>query len=134
MYVFVLLSIVFISSRRRHTSCALVTGVQRVLFRSHPGVHRVGARRQGLRGVRRRACGGRTLAAMPSRCAHRRPLARPLSGALAVANASPGSQPRSEERRVEKECVSTCRSRWSPYHSKKKTKQHTEHKLTTTTS
>src|SRR3546814_1731883 len=26
--------------------------------------------------------------------------------------------PRSEERRVGKECVSTCRSRWSPYHSK----------------
>src|SRR3546814_12151102 len=29
---------------------------------------------------------------------------------------------RSEERRVGKECVSTCRSRWSPYHKKKKTK------------
>src|SRR3546814_11093761 len=28
---------------------------------------------------------------------------------------------RSEERRVGKECVSTCRSRWSPYHYKKKT-------------
>src|SRR3546814_12136596 len=28
---------------------------------------------------------------------------------------------RSEERRVGKACVSTCRSRWSPYHSKKKT-------------
>src|SRR3546814_19852532 len=27
---------------------------------------------------------------------------------------------RSEERRVGKECVSTCRSRWSPYISKKK--------------
>src|SRR3546814_13214860 len=34
---------------------------------------------------------------------------------------------RSEERRVGKECVSTCRSRWSPYHSKQKTqKKHTE--------
>src|SRR3546814_20645110 len=31
-----------------------------------------------------------------------------------------GIQHRSEERRVGKECVSTCRSRWSPYHSKKK--------------
>src|SRR3546814_4558653 len=30
---------------------------------------------------------------------------------------------RSEERRVGKECVSTCRSRWSPYHSKKNTVQ-----------
>src|SRR3546814_1131377 len=29
---------------------------------------------------------------------------------------------RSEERRVGKECVSTCRSRWSPYHLKKKKK------------
>src|SRR3546814_16988268 len=29
---------------------------------------------------------------------------------------------RSEERSVGKECVSTCRSRWSPYHKKKKTK------------
>src|SRR3546814_13769373 len=29
-------------------------------------------------------------------------------------------QDRSEERRVGKECVSTCRSRWSPYHYKKK--------------
>src|SRR3546814_11065680 len=26
---------------------------------------------------------------------------------------------RTEERRVGKECVSTCRSRWSPYHTKK---------------
>src|SRR3546814_15503290 len=31
---------------------------------------------------------------------------------------------RSEERRVGKECVSTCRSRWSPYHSKKKSRNH----------
>src|SRR3546814_13468327 len=30
-----------------------------------------------------------------------------------------GNVLRSEERRVGKECVSTCRSRWSPYHSKK---------------
>src|SRR3546814_20486644 len=33
---------------------------------------------------------------------------------------------RSEERRVGKECVSKCRSRWSPYHEKKK------HRTTTT--
>src|SRR3546814_14184070 len=32
----------------------------------------------------------------------------------------------SEERRVGKECVSTCRSRWSPYHSKKKTSNTTD--------
>src|SRR3546814_13292292 len=32
---------------------------------------------------------------------------------------------RSEERRVGKECVSTCRSRWSPYHYKKKNTKET---------
>src|SRR3546814_14079160 len=31
-----------------------------------------------------------------------------------------GNVKRSEERRVGKECVSTCRSRWWPYHLKKK--------------
>src|SRR3546814_16447093 len=31
--------------------------------------------------------------------------------------------PRSEERRVGNECVSTVRSRWSPYHYKKKQKK-----------
>src|SRR3546814_17274639 len=36
--------------------------------------------------------------------------------------ADAGGEPRSEERRVGKECVSTCRSRWSPYHLKKKRK------------
>src|SRR3546814_13349146 len=33
------------------------------------------------------------------------------------------TQSRSEESRVGKECVSTCRSRWSPYHEKKKQNQ-----------
>src|SRR3546814_12420643 len=32
---------------------------------------------------------------------------------------------RSEERSVGKECVITCRYRWSPYHSKKKTNKYT---------
>src|SRR3546814_13876258 len=37
---------------------------------------------------------------------------------------------RSEERRVGKECVSPCRSRWSTYHSTKKTsQQHAYHAL-----
>src|SRR3546814_14462587 len=34
--------------------------------------------------------------------------------------------PSSEERRVGKECVSTCRSRWEPYHQKKKKQKHTQ--------
>src|SRR3546814_17249423 len=36
------------------------------------------------------------------------------------ATTSRQAQVRSEERRVGKECVSKCRSRWSPYHKKKK--------------
>src|SRR3546814_12639500 len=37
-----------------------------------------------------------------------------------VHGSPPNMSPRSEERRVGKECVSPCRSRWSPYHYKKK--------------
>src|SRR3546814_11576061 len=37
-----------------------------------------------------------------------------------VVNLPAAVRDRSEERRVGKECGSTCRSRWSPYNSKKK--------------
>src|SRR3546814_20430173 len=47
--------------------------------------------------------------------------ARALAGTIAEAPISTGLW-RSEERRVGEECVSTCRSRWSPYHSKKNTR------------
>src|SRR3546814_11132856 len=43
---------------------------------------------------------------------------RPQRSTLASVRYLPAG--RSEERRVGKECVSTCRSRWSPFHSKKK--------------
>src|SRR3546814_13078290 len=51
-------------------------------------------------------------------------LAERISAQLLALQAA-GDEPitifiRSEERRVGKECVSTCRSRWSPSHSKKK--------------
>src|SRR3546814_1900676 len=76
----------FFSSRRRHTRCALVTGVQ--------------------------TCGSSDL--WRKRTAITEATAR--SGqALSVHATSPAAT-RSEERRVGKECVSTCRSRWSPYH------------------
>src|SRR3546814_2349266 len=87
-------SVFFFSSRRRHTRCALVTGVQTcalpisctqdtsiaVRLYLPPAVNK-GAQQKVDQRFRR---------AM--------------------------SELRSEERRVGKECVSTCRSRWSPYH------------------
>src|SRR3546814_17143832 len=46
----------------------------------------------------------------------------PFNNWLVVGQRAPPSlDTRSEERRVGKECVSTCRSRWSPLHSKKNT-------------
>src|SRR3546814_14997458 len=49
-------------------------------------------------------------------------LVRALPGRASLADgagAGGGDRARSEAPRVGKECVSTCRSRWSPYHSKK---------------
>src|SRR3546814_14947263 len=55
----------------------------------------------------------------------RTPAALPAIAAMskvegAIVGAGTVTNARSEERRVGKECVSTCRSRWSPYHKKKK--------------
>src|SRR3546814_5828761 len=88
----------FFSSRRRHTRCALVTGVQTCAL---PISHtlRLNTRVPQI--------------ALPQHLQH---------GALSILHPAedgvfgPGSNGRSEERRVGKECVSTCRSRWSPYH------------------
>src|SRR3546814_8483746 len=82
--------IFFFSSRRRHTRCALVTGVQTCALPI-------------LVGPVIMDLGGRQPVAVQLR--NQRPIGH---GARA--------SPRSEERRVGKECVSTCRSRWSPYH------------------
>src|SRR3546814_2939055 len=93
----------FFSSRRRHTSCALVTGVQTcALPISVRGEAAVPAALCGARGD-----GGRRL----SHQEMGRPR-RSAQGGRSGACRRPG--PRSEERRVGKECVSTCRSRWSP--------------------
>src|SRR3546814_3183641 len=89
----------FFSSRRRHTRCALVTGVQTCALPILPP---------------RKVPVQRITAPAPRRApsAISTPTALPLSRTSAAA--SPAT--RSEERRVGKECVSTCRSRWSPYH------------------
>src|SRR3546814_17571150 len=104
-------SVLFFSSRRRHTRCALVTVVQTcalpILFAAI--VERVdqAARRRGPRDDRL----ARHLADL-----HRRRRGR---ARLAL-------QLRSEERRVGKECVSTCRSRGAPHHYKKKNEPTTQ--------
>src|SRR3546814_5496331 len=91
------LSFFFFSSRRRHTRCALVTGVQTCalpIFTIHL-VLKIDRDLEQLRKIR--IDGGQQIVERPF--AYQDDL-----------------QIRSEERRVGKECVSTCRSRWSPYH------------------
>src|SRR3546814_10275112 len=78
----------FFSSRRRHTRCALVTGVQTCALPICTGADRRIFRNE-----------------------HRVPPGHPEHEQVRTAQPD-----RSEERRVGKECVSTCRSRWSPYH------------------
>src|SRR3546814_9298179 len=85
-----LLFIFFFSSRRRHTRCALVTGVQTCAL----PICSIGSDRQ----LWSNACAMKR--ATTTRCCDWHWL----------------NHSRSEERRVGKECVSTCRSRWSPYH------------------
>src|SRR3546814_1881173 len=104
----------FFSSRRRHTICALVTGVQRVLFRSPQ-----------KRGVCTQV---KTTTPKKPNSALRKIARVKLTNGAEVTAYIPGVghnlqehsvvliRGRSEERRVGKECVSTCRSRWSPYH------------------
>src|SRR3546814_5787944 len=92
----------FFSSRRRHTRCALVTGVQTCalpIFTPEDGIitgHVVIV----------------LVAGLPAYV-----LVKLLTpGFYARKDTKTPVKTRSEERRVGKECVSTCRSRWSPYH------------------
>src|SRR3546814_12431308 len=107
------------------------------LFRSRQGVawvsaarHINGARRLSLkRYAHTPCCSVRKDTTCPSHqfyVAHRKPCNENVP--LALPSITFGHKPfgrrrrggRSEERRVGKECVSKCRSRWSPYHKKKK--------------
>src|SRR3546814_9062811 len=96
---FIVLVDFFFSSRRRHTRCALVTGVQTCALPIYwravtPG--RIALMIELHTSVAPSNIWRCSLVGFPPQTAVR-----------------PG---RSEERRVGKECVSTCRSRWSPYH------------------
>src|SRR3546814_10742842 len=100
--------IFFFSSRRRHTRCALVTGVQTCALpisdqAFHEALDLALVQEGGLDvdlGELGLAVGAQVLVAEA-----------PDDLVVAVE-----ARDRSEERGVGKECVSTCRSRWSPYH------------------
>src|SRR3546814_5895959 len=98
------------SSRRRHTSCALVTGVQTCALPISlvPSFRLAGPRVAIFTAVALAYLGlfGFWEKAMVTVA---------LLGAAAFICVLIGL-PRSEERRVGKERVSTCRSRWSPSH------------------
>src|SRR3546814_5563195 len=98
----------FFSSRRRHTRCALVTGVQTCALPISPA------------GLAVFVHGGYWMAFDKSSWSHLAAgaVARGWAVALPSYTLCPEARisDRSEERRVGKECVSTCRSRWSPYH------------------
>src|SRR3546814_12851492 len=108
----------FFSRRRRHTRCALVTGVQTCAL---PILYQGSARRDRRLLCRRNAARRRD--ALLGRRDRGRGIAddRPRSAAYQRHR----GLARSEERRVGKECVSTCRSRWSPDHYKKQKKKRT---------
>src|SRR3546814_2054441 len=118
----VFLCLLFFASRRRHTRCALVTGVQTCalpIFRQGKGPADIAVRGGEIvplthRNLTASASNiGRTLSLSDR---DRSLIIMPLFHIHGLVGA------RSEERRVGKECVSTCRSRWSPYHLKNKYK------------
>src|SRR3546814_14617530 len=105
----------FFSSRRRHTRCALVTGVQTCALpiSSVAGAAAWSSAHATRSGIRRRSRRGK-----PCRTSHacRRLRRSPDRVCLRIRLRRRQTRERSEERRVGKECVSTCRSRWPPYH------------------
>src|SRR3546814_18340215 len=116
----------FFSSRRRHTSVALVTGVQTCAL---PILHGAGRAHQFEQAYGK--CDGRILDEIQEfgDQGRKNDSKRRWQQHVTIDLTRPQSQGgrghglaarRSEERRVGKECVSTCRSRCAPYHSKQK--------------
>src|SRR3546814_3544941 len=116
-YVYNLLDVFdfFFSSRRRHTSCALVTGVQTCAL----PISGISTRNGRIEPFDAAAWfGARKLKTPPEA----RSAADVASAEFARNFRRVGDDEsmdilvRSEERRVGKECVSTCSSRWTPSH------------------
>src|SRR3546814_4843309 len=104
----------FFSSRRRHTRCALVTGVQTcALPISFPAVKGI---RQKPAAARSPAEAKRGAPGSMDDPAWRKGYALLEKHGLHYDLQTWWWHLRSEERGVGKECVSTCRSRWSPEH------------------
>src|SRR3546814_3701901 len=102
--------IVLFSSRRRHTSSALVTGVQTCALP-------ISAVRRFVLVLEDLAADGQPACEFPDTLHPLDPdRAALIVELLARVHATFWRRLRSDERRVGKECVSTCRSRWSPYH------------------
>src|SRR3546814_7119635 len=102
----VCICVFFFSSRRRHTRCALVTGVQTCALPIWPRRERPGDGHPLLLAARK-LTGEMGLAMGEADLGQRR--ARLGEGVVMVEELE---RQRSEERRVGKECVRTCRSRW----------------------
>src|SRR3546814_6821128 len=106
MLLFIVL--LFFASRRRHTICALVTGVQTCALPIY--IHFVKA--DLLCAFAAEIFVGNARAPQPAL-----PELLQIDPAMRFENVCLQHRVfRSEERRVGKECVSTCSSRWSPYH------------------
>src|SRR3546814_7594415 len=102
------------ASRRRHTRCALVTGVQTCalpILDALPDGDRL-CHGDYHPGNVIETAGGPVVIDWPA-VTRGHPDADYARTLLLLRLGEP---PSSEERRVGKECVSTCRSRWSPYH------------------
>src|SRR3546814_10167019 len=109
----------FFSSRRRHTICALVTGVQTCALPIYRPHRRNAAIAIALAIIADHIDGGDVARLEQQLPAHAPTVVvvelAPVGG-VGDDPAAVTDPDRSEERRVGKEGVSTCRSRWSPYH------------------
>src|SRR3546814_7643970 len=114
----------FLASRRRHTRCALVTGVQTCALPISLDPVVVPVLLVAFL-VQHMGAGGRGGAQGPSEQAAQEyeAVLHGEAGGLAMLPNPYGTSvsSRSEQRRVWKVCVITCRSRWSPFHYKQDT-------------